>query len=429
MSIHAIALVLAGGSDRDGFELVRSALLREEDQRELRDEHVARRLTALGQPAAPALLALVEGSGLELLLGDDEAPMLLLCAPDRLGEIALAALTSLPVEVVLATLRAELARAPGPATRALALRVLAAQPSGPGLALALELLRTSELELASPSFREHARAALREPLRHDPRAAAQLESELASLPEGVLTLVVEALSATESEAALDPLEALLGRSPALDLAALDGLARAGEARPWRIGAEVAERLERLSASKEVARRAAATRALGRLGRVDSVTRLVPRLDDPAPQVVAAAIAALPRCAQRTDLADAQAWRVWLKRENEWWKERGEAHVEALQSGDPATLAEHLRELFAHTLARAAAADALLARFEQLEPPELILTCSTLARLSAREAVPDLVPLLDAAEAPVRAAAWKALRSLTGVDLPAERSLWDAYAFE
>ncbi|MEQ1892709.1 MAG: hypothetical protein ABL998_09225, partial [Planctomycetota bacterium] len=126
MSIHAIALILAGGSDRDGFELVRSALLREEHQKEMRDEHVARRLTALGQPAAPALLALVEGSGLELLLGDDEAPVLLLCPPDHVGEVALAALVSLPVEVVLATLRAELARDGGAATRALAFRVLAA---------------------------------------------------------------------------------------------------------------------------------------------------------------------------------------------------------------------------------------------------------------------------------------------------------------
>lgn len=429
MSLHVIALVLAGGSDRDGFELVRSALLRAENQKEMRDEHVARRLSALGQPAAPALLALVDGNGLELLLGDDQSPVLLLCPPDHLGEVALAALANLPVEVVLAALRAELARDAGPATRALALRVLAAQPSAQGLGLALEILRASELELASPSFRNHARAAVSAPLRTDARAAARLQSELASLPEGVLPLVIEGLAATQCEAALAPLEALLGRSPELDLAVIDGLACAGEVRPWRVGAEVAECLERLSASKEVARRAAATRALGRLARVDTVTRLVPRLEDPAPEVVAAAIEALQRCALRTDLTDANSWRAWLQRENTWWKERGEACVEALQSGDPLTLAEHLRELLGHSLARGATADALLTRFARLEPAELVSTCSTLARLGAKEAVPDLVPLLDAAEAPVRDAAWKALRALTGVDLPPERSLWDAYAFE
>ncbi|MEQ1892870.1 MAG: hypothetical protein ABL998_10035, partial [Planctomycetota bacterium] len=288
---------------------------------------------------------------------------------------------------------------------------------------------TSELELASPSFRSHARAALSEPLRADARAANRLKGELGSLPAGVLPLVVEALAATECAAALEPLESLLGRSPELDLAVIDGLARAGAARPWRVGAEVAECLERLALSKEVARRAAATRALGRLARIDSVPRLVPRLQDPAPEVVAAAIEALQCCAQRTDLADAESWRAWLERENEWWTARGELCVAALQSDDPAALTENLRELYGHRLARSATADALLGRIARMEPSELVLACSALGRLGDLEAVPELVPLLDAAEAPVREAAWKALRTLTGVDLPAERSLWDAYAFE
>ena len=50
------------------------------------------------------------------------------------------------------------------------------------------------------------------------------------------------------------------------------------------------------------------------------------------------------------------------------------------------------------------------------------------RPRARRAVPALVELLFEGDAEVRAAAWQALRALTGEELPAEPQLWETYAF-
>ena len=53
-----------------------------------------------------------------------------------------------------------------------------------------------------------------------------------------------------------------------------------------------------------------------------------------------------------------------------------------------------------------------------------MACGALAQLGDRRAVPTLVEQLSDSDAGVRQAAWSALRSLTGEDLPCEQSAWD-----
>jgi len=423
-------LLTAFGGDplAEGLARVREALLRGADGRELGDEAVARRLAALGAPAAPALVALVEGTGLELLLGEGEEPVLLLCPPERVGEVALRALARLPEEAVLTALQALLQARPGAEARAVALRVLAARDSARALGLVFELLRASEFELGSPTLRAHARAALRAPLGRDPVAYLRLEEELGSAPPHVLALVVEALSECASEDACEALESLVGRSDGLDLQVIAALAQAAEARPWRVGPRVAGALEGLLSEGSPARRAAALRSLGRLARPDSLPRLVPLLQSPGREVQGAALDAIAACARRAPFEDRSACLTWLQGEETWWKDVGQARVATLAEGEGSP-SEALRELYAHPLARAAAAEALLAGLEADDAARRALAAGALGRLGVRDHVPELVPLLDDPDESVRNAAARSLRSLTGVELPPERPLWDAYAFD
>jgi len=419
---------LGGDPLAEGLALVREALLRRADERELADDAVTRRLAALGAPAAPALVALVEGTGLELLLGEGEEPVLLLVPPDRVSTVALGALARLPEEAVIVALKGLLQARPGAESRAVALRILAARSSARALGLVFELLRASELELASPSLRAHARAALRAPLGRDPVAYLRVQEELQNAPLFVLLVLGEALAECASEDAVEAMEGLLGRDALLDLALIDSLAQAGTLRPWRIGAEVAGTLEALLAEGTTARRVAAASALGRLARPDSVARLVPLLESAQPELRGAALDAISACARHARFEDRETCLAWLSQENTWWRESGQARVSALASGE-ASPGEALRELYAHPLARSATAEALLTDLEHEDPARRALVASALGQLGVREHVPDLVPLLEDADPTVRKASAQALRKLTGVELPPERPLWDAYAFE
>ena len=421
-------LALAGDSLEQGLALVREALLRRPEVRELGDDALARRLAALGAPATPALVALVEGTGLDLLLAEGEDPVLLLCPPERVGEVALRALARLPDEVVHAALRRMVQAQPGPEARAAALRVLAARDSAHSLAFVFELLSASELELGSPTLRVHARAAVRAPLGRDPVAYLRLEEQLAQAPLHAVHVAAEALAECANEDAIDALEGLLGRDSALDLVLIEALVQAGTARPWRVGSEVAGALETLLGQGTAQRRALVANALGRLQRPDSMPRLVALLEAESPELRSAALDAIASCARRARFADVPECQAWLAREQAWWKTSGEARVAALAEGSVSP-SEALRELYAHPLARAATAEALLEGLAHEEGARRALAASALGRLGVREHVPDLVPLLDDPEEAVRKAAAQALRTLTGAELPPERPLWDAYAFD
>jgi HEAT repeat protein len=242
-------------------------------------------------------------------------------------------------------------------------------------------------------------------------------------------LACEALASCNRPAAVGLLCKLFGRDPALDLAALEALARLGEQFPWRVGDDVAARLRTALRRDDPTLRANVARALGRMKDASSFESLLALLKDRDPAVTRTAQWALREISGQSRKLEPEEWQGWYEAELSWWKEEGQGWLEMLDPEDSARLSEALRELLAHPLARDGVADALGSSLSALDPAAKLVACGALERLGSRRAVPALVECLFDPSEELRATAWRALRSLTGQDLAAEPQLWEAYAFD
>jgi HEAT repeat protein len=428
MLAGALCLALAAaGPSEDGLAAVRSVLLRNEATSPCREELLVRRLTALGPAAAPALFALHSGDALDAFLGDSEADAWL-CAPDRVGALAFEALVELPAVPVRELLARATAARPEREVRVAALRVLGRQGSADGLELLLELLRASGDELLHRSVQDPAVEALGAVLKGDARALSLLEKGLAQQPLELQALACRAAVSSGRPDAVGLLTRRAGVAPALDLVVLDGLAELGSAQPWRLSESVPQLLRTCLERPDPELRAAAARALGRLGDAPSAPALIARLQDADPRVARAARWALEECTGERRAATFEDWQAWLEAEREWWRQEGRPRVEGLRAGDAAELTQVLRDALRHPFARLATAEALAELLPALEPGAQAVACATLAQLRAKSAVPALIELLSRGEPEVRDSAWKALCRLTGAELAPEPRVWEEFAF-
>jgi len=417
----------SGGSSQDGLPAVRAVLQRTEATGAVREDVLVRRLVALGASVTPTLFGLLSGEGLDELLGESETTQWL-CEPDRMGELALATLAEFPQLPLREFLRARCAEHDDLGTRAASLRVLGRQGSAAGLPLYFELLAHGAAELGQRGLRTTAQNALQEILRADADAGQALERPLLAAPLEQQLLVAEALASSNRGAAVALLGKLFGRDPELDLAVLDALAQLGARYPWRVADEIAPRLRQQLGGQDATLRAASARALGLLRDAQSAPGLIDSLGDTDPTVARAALWALRESSGQTRLTTRPEWQHWLEGELAWWKGEGNALLAKLDPEHAAELAGTLRALLRHPMGRDQVAAALAGVLGELEAPAKVLACGALSQLGARRAVPALVELLFEADAEVRAAAWQALRALTGEELPAEPQLWETYAF-
>lgn len=427
MLASAIAWILAAASpSMDGLAAVRSVLQRTEGATTCREDVLVRRLTALGPESASTLFGLVTGTSVEELLGDSEADAWL-CPPDRVGALALETLANLPEVPVREAVRAYASAHPERGVRVAAFDVLGRQASAAGIPFYFELMSASADELEMRSVRAPAVEALAAILRTDAKASHALEAPLLAAPLDQQRLVCEALAASGRAEACGLLPKLVGRDPELDLVVLEGLAAFAERFPWRVSESTLALLRACLDHADPRLRAAGARALGRARDVKAVPPLVARLGDDDPDTAHTALWALRELTGQSLLTTREAWRAWLEGERTWWNDQGKAEADRLAEGDTAKLATALRDAQKHPLARAPIVDALLGALNGLAPEAKELACASLAQFGARRAVPALVELLSDDEPGVRAAAWNALRKLTGEDLPAEPQLWEDYA--
>lgn len=412
----------------DELAAVRAVLRRSDGATAARDDVLVRRLVALGPGAAPALFSLASGLGIEALLTDD-APEAWMCSPDRVGELALAALADLPAVPVRIQLRVECSAHPSLEVRVAALDVLGRQGSAEGLDLYFEILAQGEAELDHRAMRTTACQALLTMLHRDGATANLLEKPLLSASIPAQLLVCEALSDCNRGAAVRLITKLFGRDAELDLAALDGLASLGSQFPWRVGDDVATRLRAVLGREDARLRAAAAQALGKIRDPQAAPMLIGLLADADGATRRAAQWALRETSGETRITAAAAWHRWLEAELAWWREEGQDRLAALDPADPTRIAEAVRALLDHPFGRDQSADALASALATFDPAAQLVACDALARLGSRRAVPALIELLFEPGEELRTAAWTALRTLTGEDLPAEPQLWEAYALD
>jgi HEAT repeat protein len=122
---------------------------------------------------------------------------------------------------------------------------------------------------------------------------------------------------------------------------------------------------------------------------------------------------------------ADVWGRWHQGEQYWCLRSKPREFQRLRLSDPAEVADALRTILSHPLARVELVTALPDLLKSPWPALRVLACRTLGELSSREAVGRLVWALEDPEPDVVAAAHAALRKLTHLDLPSEAVAWQA----
>ncbi|MEO0652370.1 MAG: hypothetical protein AAFZ65_16980 [Planctomycetota bacterium] len=395
-------------------------------------DHVQRVAAALELAETDADAAARE---LELLAG--RAPKVLL---ERLAATPATGPSGLPSGIEAELLARALARLPQPtlvdllqvdqehsvAARRARLAVLSESRSREALDLALTLVSNAERPAALTSALQATATALHR--RRDDVG----ELLAARIPRVELELVgplAEALASVDRDESTVQLAQLVGSVEPLDPFLLGVIAsRAARSHaPLPTGAVESAR-RALESGRDATRREALI-AAARLDDYESVPRLIELLDDPHPGVAENARWALEHLSHLHLDGEALRWRTWYELNHRWWLEEWPALEAALLHGNHQETVDALREVAGRSFERVEIARVTARVLDRTNDPSLLAyTCLALGTLRTSGIAPRVAPLLADPRPEVRQAAHRSLRSLTGLDLAPEASLWsDALA--
>jgi HEAT repeat protein len=300
--------------------------------------------------------------------------------------------------------------------RIAAIRMLAIRADARAVPVLLALATPASPVVSRP-LADAFRDAMARTLRMSPGATPSLRPAVAGLPPKLAHGVIEAAGRADRNAAIDLLGDMLTSREDLAGIAIPELERLlRRSRPIRreiVGEGLRARLE----SRRTAVRQAAASALGALRDEEFVPDLIELLADESAGVRSNAHRSLVEITGLAFRADCQRWRDWREAEVLWLKRDAPAVLARLDSKQPEVVVGALREIVKHRTGR----DRLVARVarvvERSETGLAMQACETLAQLGSPAAIPVLLDGLERGGKQVRVAAWSALVTLTGRDLP------------
>ena len=421
-----LGLILAGstsaqrgprGSEDPPSGLVERAFVGQRTPAELR-----RRLSTVEATEIPRLFRLAaEG----VLPGSDPGVLVALDEAER--QTVREALCARPRREIVPFLEDLASRPIDPALRAEAQRLLGCMGAADHLKLLARLTQPSgERGPVPPALRAGFSAAMESILARDAAALAQVRALVSESPPGLASPIVEALASQGSGAATRILADLLGRSPGLDPLLLARLAERGRLR--ESGAEgVFLSVRRYLKKSDPALVHAAVLACGRLGDDGSVETLVDLLPRADQRLRSRVFVALERISRLSFGEDVERWTSWYRNETRWWEGKAEGLLLRIERGRGLEFVRAAREALEHRLYRDRIAEAFAQTLQRGGDEEVLLACRALEQLGSRLAVPGLIDCLERDDPLVRRAAWKALRAITGAELPPEVDSWSALA--
>jgi len=165
--------------------------------------------------------------------------------------------------------------------------------------------------------------------------------------------------------------------------------------------------------------------LGRFEDSEAVPQLIELLAHATPGVRTNAHWSRMRISGLQLVPDQTRWQRWHQEELAWWESSWPTAFLQLQSGQNTAVRLALLELGRHRFRRDRLARAVAVGLTAEERTIVQLACAVLTQLGSRAAVGALVDALEHPDDEARQSAWKCLRGLTGLELPAEAEAWRA----
>lgn len=428
LGVSTAASPRGAGSSADGepYGELRAVLRRRSATDGRGGEQLVHDLVALGPGAIPELYALAVGRDLEVLVGASWEGAAWCCGPEEIPGLCARALGAAPSAAVLVQLARALEAGPALPERLTLLRLLGEQGSADGLELLVRMAsELGALELSSPRGRAALLDASLAILRGDVRSFALLEHYLDAFEPSMRAVLVDAIGAAGRRRGMPVLERMLAEEPELEAEILTAMGELEDAHPWELTGRTMTHAARRLHAQDAAERALAARLVGAVHGLEAIPELIQLLNDDDAIVRRCAESSLQRIASVPLGSEAASWEAWLQREEGWREANWTRLSDALVAARPGPANEALRELTRHPLFRHEAALLIAESLVQQQRAVAVAACSELERLGSRWALPGLVKALENGQPQVRAAAWHALRHLTGEDLELSLELWRA----
>lgn len=384
-----------------------------------------RRLAGLDPSELPALFSLAaSGVVSDETEGQDSTPIAITREERQTVRECLAARPRRELVPFLTDLAA---RPLEPASRLEAQRLLGNMGTADHLKLLTRLTTPSqERGGIHPELRSGFVAAASAILARDDTALAGISGLFSESPPGLASSIVDAAASQPSTSVTRVLAGLLGRSPGLDPLLLARLGERGLlSRPGNEA--VFDSVRRYLRQGDPNLVSAAAMACGKLGDDEAVELLMGLIEHADARVRQSAFGALASLSGLAFGADPARWMSWYHTEMRWWSEEAESKLVLVERGRGLEFTRAAREVLEHRLFRDRMAESFVLALRHESSEETRLACRALEQLRSPIAIRALVECLDRGDLLVREAAWKALRAITGADLPPEADSWAEYA--
>lgn len=363
---------------------------------------VARRIQALGAPAARAILeALARGelvlAGAPLPLGERERQSLLEAARN-LGRAPFGPLWSE-------------AASQDERRRQVTIELIGTLGGASDLVLAVQAATPAGEERPAAETLDALQHAAEELLRRDPGTLNSVQATLARAPAGIADRLIEAVGSLGEERALRALGALLGAEERMDLPLLSQIAVVARKRVPPFDEALCRHVRRYLDARDRQLARGAAMALAELQDPEAVPDLLRLASSLDASLSGAAYVALERTTELQLPHRVERWQSWLAAELEWNRQRGAELQAALRGPEPAHAVTALREIAPHRLERVRLAGLVADCLAHTDERVRAEACRTLAALRSPQAASQLREAREDGSSLVADAAEAALRSL------------------
>ncbi|MFT4540855.1 MAG: HEAT repeat protein [Planctomycetota bacterium] len=287
----------------------------------------------------------------------------------------------------------------------------------------LELNATCDEWRMTRAHGKRFQASLERLLLRGPSGYAVLRKDMVQIDPMLQTLSLRTIGGIPSQASVQLLIDLVGRSSHLDVAVLSQLNRlAGNIRYERNGDPfIRIRMLLTNGSPKVRREAAL--CVGSLRDFDGLPKLVDLLQDSSISVRHSAHHSLRRLTGFGFDESGSDWRRWHVRESKWWRENANACITRLRDEHPSAQVSATKELSRNRMNRDEVVANLCYAVESCHPTAASLAACALGTLDAYEARDVLIQGLEHPREMVREACLNSLRIIFDRDLPGETDAW------